>query len=90
MECALNSAGGDLATPPINGPHRAQHPTIVGSSAATGSDVNECWSRLGVVALPEARKYILGASLDERIYGPMATGTLHHTFSGLADEGREC
>ena len=28
------------------------------------------------VALPEARKYILDASFDERVYGPMATDEL--------------
>jgi len=40
----------------------------------------------GTVALPEARKYILDASFDERIYGPMAAGTLHETFSGFDDD----
>jgi arginine deiminase len=38
------------------------------------------------VALPEARKYILDASFDERIYGPMATDTLYNTFSGFDDD----
>ena len=28
------------------------------------------------VAIPEARKYILEESLDERVYGPMAMGDL--------------
>ena len=37
------------------------------------------------VALPEARKHILDASFDERIYGPMATDTLYNTFSGFDD-----
>ena len=38
------------------------------------------------VALPEARKHILDASFDERIYGPMATDTLYNTFSGFDDD----
>jgi arginine deiminase len=38
------------------------------------------------VALPEARKYILDASFDERIYGPMATDTLYNMFSGFDDD----
>ena len=38
------------------------------------------------VAIPEARKYILDASFDERVYGPMATDTLYNTFSAMDDE----
>ena len=38
------------------------------------------------VALPEARKHILDASFDERIYGPMATDTLYNTVSGFDDD----
>ena len=38
------------------------------------------------VALPEARAYILDASFDERVYGPMATDALHNTFAGFDDE----
>jgi arginine deiminase len=38
------------------------------------------------VALPEARKYILDASFDERVYGPMATDALHNAFSGFDDD----
>ena len=38
------------------------------------------------VAIPEARKHILDASFDERIYGPMATDTLYNTFAGLDDD----
>ena len=38
------------------------------------------------VALPEARKYILDSSFDERIYGPMATDALHNAFAALDDD----
>ena len=38
------------------------------------------------VAIPEARKHILDASFDERVYGPMATDTLYNTFSTMDDE----
>ena len=38
------------------------------------------------VAIPEARTHILDASFDERVYGPMATDTLHNTFSAMDDE----
>lgn len=31
------------------------------------------------VAIPEARKYILDASLDEMVYGPMAIDALYNT-----------
>lgn len=38
------------------------------------------------VAIPEARRHVLDASFDERVYGPMATDTLHNTFSAMDDE----
>lgn len=38
------------------------------------------------VSLPEARRHILDASFDERVYGPMATDTLHNTFAGFDDD----
>ena len=38
------------------------------------------------VAIPEARKHVLDASFDERVYGPMATDTLYNTFSTMDDE----
>lgn len=38
------------------------------------------------VAIPEARKYILDKSLDERIYGPLALDRLYNLFSGLPEE----
>ena len=38
------------------------------------------------LAIPEARKYVLDLSLDERVYGPMALDTLHRVF-GAMDEG---
>ncbi|MEO5653454.1 MAG: arginine deiminase [Marmoricola sp.] len=38
------------------------------------------------VAVPEARKHILDASFDERIYGPMATDMLYNTFAGFDDD----
>ena len=38
------------------------------------------------VAIPEARKHILDASFDERIYGPMATDTLYNTFAAFDDD----
>ena len=37
------------------------------------------------LAVPEARKYVLEESLDERIYGPMALDALHRTFSSMDD-----
>ena len=36
--------------------------------------------------MPEARKYILEAALDERVYGPMALDALHSVFSALDDD----
>jgi arginine deiminase len=41
---------------------------------------------LQTVAIPEAKKYILEASLDELVYGPMALDALHSFFTGLDDE----
>ena len=41
---------------------------------------------LQTVAIPEAKKYILEASLDELVYGPMALDALHAFFTGLDDE----
>ena len=38
------------------------------------------------VAIPQARKHILDASFDERVYGPMATDALYNTFSAMDDE----
>lgn len=38
------------------------------------------------VAIPEARTHVLDASFDERVYGPMATDALHHTFAAMDDE----
>ncbi|HEX6487068.1 MAG TPA: arginine deiminase [Nocardioidaceae bacterium] len=38
------------------------------------------------LAIPEAKKYILEASLDELVYGPMALDALHAFFTGLDDE----
>ena len=38
------------------------------------------------VAIPEAKKYILEASLDELVYGPMALDALHAFFTSLDDE----
>jgi arginine deiminase len=35
------------------------------------------------VAIPEARKYILDASFDERVYGPMATDALYNAYAAL-------
>ena len=37
------------------------------------------------VAIPEARKYILEESLDERVYGPMALDSLYSCFESLGD-----
>ena len=37
------------------------------------------------VAIPEARKYILEKSLDERVYGPMALDSLYNCFESLDD-----
>ncbi len=41
---------------------------------------------LQTVSIPEAKKYILEASLDELVYGPMALDALHAFFTGLDDE----
>ncbi len=41
---------------------------------------------LQTVAIPEAKKHILDASLDELVYGPMALDALHAFFTGLDDE----
>jgi arginine deiminase len=38
------------------------------------------------VAIPEARTYILDASLDERVFGPMAVDSIHNLFASLDDE----
>src|SRR6187397_1430453 len=38
------------------------------------------------VAIPEAKKYILDGSFDERVYGPMALDALHNVFASLDDE----
>jgi arginine deiminase len=38
------------------------------------------------VAIPEAKKYVLEESLDERVYGPMALDGLHAFFTSLDDE----
>jgi len=38
------------------------------------------------VAIPEAKKYVLEESLDERVYGPMALDALHAFFTSLDDE----
>jgi arginine deiminase len=38
------------------------------------------------VAVPDAKKYILEASFDERVYGSMALDALFGVFSGLDDE----
>jgi arginine deiminase len=35
------------------------------------------------VAIPEARKYILDASFDERVFGPMATDALYNAYAAL-------
>lgn len=37
------------------------------------------------LAIPEAKKYILEESLDERVYGPMAMSSLHQVFGSLDD-----
>ena len=37
------------------------------------------------MAIPEARRYILERSFDERVYGPMALDALHGVFSQLDD-----
>lgn len=37
------------------------------------------------LALPEAKKFILEESLDERVYGPMALSSLHQVFESLDD-----
>jgi arginine deiminase len=41
---------------------------------------------LQTVAIPEAKKHILDAALDELVYGPMALDALHAFFTGLDDE----
>lgn len=38
------------------------------------------------VAIPEAKKYILDRSLDEKIYGPMAIDALNNVFAALDDD----
>ncbi|MGZ4704152.1 MAG: arginine deiminase [Acidimicrobiales bacterium] len=38
------------------------------------------------VAIPDARKYILESSFDERVYGPMAVDALYDAFSGFDDD----
>ena len=38
------------------------------------------------VAIPEAKKFVLEESLDERVYGPMALDGLHAFFTSLDDE----
>jgi arginine deiminase len=38
------------------------------------------------VAIPEAKKFVLEESLDERVYGPMALDGLHALFTSLDDE----
>ncbi len=35
------------------------------------------------LAIPEARKHVIEATFDERVYGPMALDTLHGLFSGM-------
>lgn len=35
------------------------------------------------VAIPEAKKYVLDQSLDERLYGPMAIDALRNLFDGM-------
>lgn len=37
------------------------------------------------LAIPEARKYVLEASLDERIYGPVALDRLHQVFDAMSE-----
>jgi arginine deiminase len=38
------------------------------------------------IAIPEAKKHVLDASFDERVFGPMAVDTLHNTFAAMDDE----
>ena len=38
------------------------------------------------LAVPEAKKHILDASFDERIYGPMAVDALYNAFSAFDDD----
>jgi arginine deiminase len=38
------------------------------------------------IAIPEAKKHVLDASFDERVFGPMAVDTLYNTFSAMDDE----
>ena len=37
------------------------------------------------LAVPEARKYVLEESFDERVYGPMALDSLHRVFAAMDD-----
>lgn len=37
------------------------------------------------LAVPEARKFVLEKSLDERVYGPLALDSLHRAFSDMDD-----
>ena len=39
-----------------------------------------------VVAIPEARKFILDGSLDERVYGPMAIDAVRNAFDAMPDD----
>jgi arginine deiminase len=36
--------------------------------------------------IPEARRHVLDATFEERLYGPMAVDSLHSLFSGMAAE----
>ena len=38
------------------------------------------------LAIPEARKYVLESSFDERIYGPLATDALYQAFAEFDDD----
>ena len=38
------------------------------------------------LAVPEARKHVLQASLDERVYGPLALDSLHEAFGAMAED----
>ena len=38
------------------------------------------------IAIPEAKKHVLDASFDERVFGPMAVDTLYNTFAAMEDE----
>ena len=37
------------------------------------------------LAIPDARKFVIQESLDERVYGPMALGSLHDVFAAMDD-----